>query len=269
MNLICGIYKITNLINGKIYIGRSVNMKARKATHFSNSQHNKHLKRAMCRYGFSQFVFEVIEFCNKSNIVEREQFYLDTLLFAQEYIRSSGKDKRFKKFGYNQNPIAESSRCRPMSKSHKDKIVKKTKERLSTIEGRERALIRIENMAKLKRGQRMSDDFKEKLSIAMSGKNNPRYGINGINHPWYGKHHSIETKQKIKESKEKIIFQMDLNGHFIKEYDSLTQASRQLGVRPGNISLACTNPNRSAYGYKWRYMVPMYSNLGQLLGVEL
>lgn len=60
-----GIYHIKNLINEKVYIGSSVNIKTRLAKHktylINNCHSNKHLQSSFVKYGESVFVFEVLE----------------------------------------------------------------------------------------------------------------------------------------------------------------------------------------------------------------
>ena len=62
---IIGIYKITNRINGKCYIGSSNNIKARWRNHkleLTNSTHkNKHLLNAWAKYGPSNFLFKIVK----------------------------------------------------------------------------------------------------------------------------------------------------------------------------------------------------------------
>lgn len=83
--MISGIYKITNRVNGKFYLGRSKDIEKRKSQHFhalmseSREHINNHLQNAFNKYGRDAFVFEVIELVDESNAVEREQYYLDTL----------------------------------------------------------------------------------------------------------------------------------------------------------------------------------------------
>lgn len=79
-----GIYKITNLVNGKFYIGSSLNIKNRWNTHIkklNNGNHeNQYLLNAFNKYGVENFKFERIENVkDKSRLLEREQFYLDSL----------------------------------------------------------------------------------------------------------------------------------------------------------------------------------------------
>jgi|694.fasta_scaffold00217_44 hypothetical protein len=80
---VIGIYKITNSINNKIYIGSSVDIKARKYLHLSMLKNNKHhspiLQRVYNKYGKNSLKFEIIELCKEINLLEREQYYIDTL----------------------------------------------------------------------------------------------------------------------------------------------------------------------------------------------
>lgn len=51
-------------------------------------------------------------------------------------------------------------------------------------------------------GRHHSEESKQKMREASEGKNNPMYGVSikGKNHPMWGKHHSEETKRKMKEA---------------------------------------------------------------------
>lgn len=75
-----GIYKIKNLINGKIYIGQSVNIKQRWAEHKANLRNNKHenqyLQNAWNKYREENFDFCVIEECSESILDEKECYYI-------------------------------------------------------------------------------------------------------------------------------------------------------------------------------------------------
>ena len=57
------LYKITNIVDGKIYIGQSVNPQARWRCHKSDAKlgkNKKHFARAIRKYGAHNFTFEVI-----------------------------------------------------------------------------------------------------------------------------------------------------------------------------------------------------------------
>lgn len=51
----------------------------------------------------------------------------------------------------------------------------------------------------------------------------------------------------------KPIEQYDLEGNFIKEWDSATQVERDLGFNHSNISKCCLGRYNIAYNYKWKF----------------
>ena len=77
-----GIYKITNLVNGKVYIGQSVNIEKRFIAHKNtafNPNYNGYdypLYRAIRKYGIGNFSFEVLEECEASELNAREIWYI-------------------------------------------------------------------------------------------------------------------------------------------------------------------------------------------------
>ena len=74
-----GIYKITNLISNKIYIGSTTtSFKRRFKEHLSalkrGDHPNSHMQRAFNLDGENSFIFEVIEVVEKENCILREQY---------------------------------------------------------------------------------------------------------------------------------------------------------------------------------------------------
>lgn len=57
---ICGIYKITNKINGKMYIGQSIDIKTRWKHHLYTKSRDTQLTKAIQKYGKDNFIFEII-----------------------------------------------------------------------------------------------------------------------------------------------------------------------------------------------------------------
>ena len=69
-----GIYRIKNLKNKKCYYGSSKNIEKRWRTHSNNlkngKHHNIHLQRSWDKYGEDNFVFELVEECNETILLE-------------------------------------------------------------------------------------------------------------------------------------------------------------------------------------------------------
>lgn len=76
------IYKITNLINNKVYIGQTLqeNPKMRWYAHLSDAKRGRksHLYDSIRKYGPEAFVWEIIEHCSSlEELNVREQYWLD------------------------------------------------------------------------------------------------------------------------------------------------------------------------------------------------
>ena len=76
-----GIYKITNLKNGKVYIGQSENIFIRKKQHFSALKHKTHNNKQMQKEFTAQkgrsFRWDVVEFCDIKELNKREKYWID------------------------------------------------------------------------------------------------------------------------------------------------------------------------------------------------
>lgn len=113
-----GIYKITNNINGKSYIGKSSNINSRWLTHRNldyGRSPNKTLYKAFIKYGLNNFSFEIIEemtlkdYENFSN--EREKYWINYFNTYHD--------------GYNDTPGGDGGRT---CKDYRAKFGKLTKE---------------------------------------------------------------------------------------------------------------------------------------------
>ena len=78
-----GVYKITNQINGKFYIGSSKDLIRRKKDHFrllkKGVNHNILLQRAVNKYGIDNFIFEILVECSEDLLFTIEQKLVDEL----------------------------------------------------------------------------------------------------------------------------------------------------------------------------------------------
>jgi group I intron endonuclease len=78
-----GIYKITSITSGKIYIGCASNVRTRINGHLYNLRKDKHnnsyLQRAWTKYGEENFIFEMIEKCDISDLHAREHYWVNEL----------------------------------------------------------------------------------------------------------------------------------------------------------------------------------------------
>lgn len=105
-----GIYKITNLTNGKVYVGQSQNIFMRRKQHFTQLRRGVHENKQMqedWNHNNRGFRWDVIEYCPIEKLNEREQYWITTLNTIQggyncgwiPYRRRNSKKRKVK--GYH------------------------------------------------------------------------------------------------------------------------------------------------------------------------
>jgi group I intron endonuclease len=78
-----GIYRWINNMNSKSYVGSGVNLTKRLGSYFNINELNRNsrpIQDALLKYGYKNFTLEILEYCPKTKLIEREQFYLDLLI---------------------------------------------------------------------------------------------------------------------------------------------------------------------------------------------
>lgn len=128
--MICGIYKIECMVNGKVYIGQSQDIERRWGRHkreLENGEHNNnHLQAAFNKYRADNFTWEIIEECEESLLDDKEIFYI-------EKYDSYNREK-----GYNQTIGGGGTRGfnREFSEEHRRKIGEAKKGEKNPMYGR-------------------------------------------------------------------------------------------------------------------------------------
>lgn len=139
---VSGVYTITNLKNGKVYIGSTVNFENRWDRHKDDLRHvhhhNIYLQRAWNKSGEDSFEFGILEYLdNINNLVKAEQFWMDAY-------REEGREL------YNVGECADCPwRGQEFSEEHK------------------------RNLSRARRGRIISKETRRKMSAALKGKKMP------------------------------------------------------------------------------------------------
>ena len=97
--------------------------------------------------------------------------------------------------------------------------------------------------------------FRNKLSVSKKDRFKDKE-----NHPFYNKHHSEETKEKIGKTNATKVIRYDLNGNFIDIWMSQEYASEKLGICKTTISKCCRKEHGylTAGGYMWEFYTEDY-----------
>jgi group I intron endonuclease len=91
-----GIYMFTNTQTNDFYIGQSKNLYNRFRNYFNPAyitglnNKNSRVGRAILKYGYENFSLTILEYCDKSDLTEREQFYFDTLKPVYNILKTAG-----------------------------------------------------------------------------------------------------------------------------------------------------------------------------------
>ena len=72
---ICGIYKITNQLNGHAYIGLSIDIERRSKEH-RKMKYRACIYDAFVKYGIDNFKFTILEECQKDKLNEQEKYWI-------------------------------------------------------------------------------------------------------------------------------------------------------------------------------------------------
>lgn len=189
-----GIYCITNTINNKKYVGKSVRLEIRINYHKNylnkNKHPNNHLQFAWNKYKQENFSFEILEECEKEYLNEKEKYYIELFNTKKEgynYTRGGDGSNGFLHSQETKKKLSEIAKNRIVSSETREKISIIKKGIIFTEEHKRK----LSESGKGKHSKPVSDETREKLSKATKGENNPNYG----------KKMSEEQKKKISETK--------------------------------------------------------------------
>lgn len=166
------IYIIKSLTTDRTYVGSTINFEQRKKDHLTTLRNNKHhsqkLQNHVNKYSLEDIYFEILEECEVEKLVEREQFYLDTI------------DSYF-----NTAKIAENSLRGLVKTKEWGENISKSKKGVNTSTEYSKQRVKGVNTGRI-----VTDETRQKLKECYKGT-----GMTG-------KSHSIETKLKMSKSQE-------------------------------------------------------------------
>jgi group I intron endonuclease len=208
-----GVYKITNIINNKCYIGSSKNIKKRWYEHKrqlrKNQHHSKALQRAFNKYGEKNLVFEILCFCSVDELLILEQKYFDEINPEYIILKVAGRFDGYKHTEETKKLLSEISKNQvrvPCAEETKIKI------------------------GDANRNREFSEEHKDKLSKAHEGKQLSKDHKNNIRLTCTSEMMREKQKLSVNNRKDCIILGKDDEGNVLCEFNSLKKAYTELNI---------------------------------------
>lgn len=252
-DIISGVYTITNIINNKLYIGCSSNIYKRfndhKAFLRNNSHPNRYLQSVYNKHGKECLKFEILVESDEEFMYSEENYWVNML---------SSFDRTF---GYNLRLTTPYKNKVRHSEETKFKISQGCKGRRSPQKGKkssEETKLRLSNSLKGRTINKNSIDKRVKTrkeKAIINGyymKESTKRKIGDANKKPKTQPH-IDALIKSSPNKRKIVM-YNFNWEFIKNFDSLSDARRELNCAVNLICMALKDPKRSAKGFKFKYL---------------
>jgi group I intron endonuclease len=161
-----GIYKITSKTDGKIYVGCASNIRTRINGHLYDLRKDKHnnsyLQRAWNKYSEENFVFEIIEKCDISDLHFKEHYWVNELNCLDRSIGYNLKPTDPNGKSVHSEETKEKLRIINKGKKPSELCIQKLKERTLSPEHKEllqrsREYIDFKKVHRLKRGKKIID----------------------------------------------------------------------------------------------------------------
>lgn len=287
---LCGIYKITNKINNKSYIGKSIHILQRWKEHLLN--HDDEFHQELQTY-ITNFNFEILELCDECKLNEREIYWIK--IYNSYYngynLTKGGNDfpsniekvkRPVKQYDLQGNYIQTFSSikeaqnifqnyhigdcCRGQRKTAAGYqwVFSEPKENENVISYNIQShgpqqVIQYDLQGKQIQIFESINKAAEKLNIHPSIilKVCQHKGITAGGYRWtYANDTLSEIKENTQGMKKKVLQLSKETEEIIQEFDSISEAAKSLGGKSvGSISDVCKGKRKTAYGFKWKFLI--------------
>ena len=232
--------------SGKRYIGITKQKPERRwRAKGQGYKNNSYFAKAIQKYGWDNFEHKILyKYLTQQEAEEKEMELIS-------YYKTSNK-----KYGYNLDNGGNS--VGTLTEETKEKLRqanlgrKANKKALENMRIAQQKVRQYEKEHNIKRkmpkgeenhffGKHHTEEAKQKIREKNSGKNSA----------WWGRKHTSEEIQKISNSRKKQVEQLDDNYNVLNVFDSILDASKKLNCKPYGIYASIHRKTKS-HGYYWR-----------------
>ena len=231
----CGIYLITNNINGKKYIGQSRNLVKRWNDHKDQARHNRStllIHNAMRDYRIDNFSFDILLECpiDMLDVWESDMIRLYDTFVPNGYNIRDGK-----KGITEEERLKLSERMKENNPMKNPEVADKVRNKLKGVHTNRVTEYQIEVTKKrMKENNPMKNpEVVKKVSMKMTGRKQ-------------------DKERVIRNSKYTNILQFSKDGKFINKWDLVSDITKELGVDHCCIYAVLNGKQKTAGGYIWR-----------------
>lgn len=222
-----GVYKITNKLNNKSYIGQSNNIKRRWSDHISSAlkeyarEYDSPLHKAMRTDGIENFEMTILEECNPEDLYSKEQYWIK---YYDTFVN-----------GYNQNKGGKNGDAIEVCG-------------FNILTGEQ--LFSYDSISEAERHH--SRGICESLNDPYSSRT--ANGYCWLSKDFVSQFSCDELKEFIFNKYPYVVCQLDYDGNLLNKYKTVLIAKESInGNSCGDITLCCENKRQSANGYQWCY----------------
>lgn len=236
------VYKITNLVNGKIYVGQTTQDVHTRFRQHCHSKSKMVIRRAIKKYGSENFAIEAVKEC----------FSLEELGIEEE--RLIQKIGCIGKYGYNQRLGGLSSgKCSDELKKRYSEA--HNHEKMPLLQYSLEGHFIARHLSTKDAAKAVGEDKSSNIVKAAKG-----FFQSANDSIWIYEGEEFLLSEKIQLCKipkrgrrGRTVIQMDEEGNRIAKFFSTKEAGKSLEIRPLAISKACSGERKLAGGFRWSY----------------
>lgn len=255
-----GIYLIKNKLTNQCYVGQSIDVEERIKAHTRNHNDRKHyyLYEAIRKYGIDNFEFSIIEECKKEELDEKEMYWIEYYdAYNNGYnMTLGGKGCKGSKSNQKNRNVLPSNFSNYIIKNCDDTV------RIAKLDKNYNIVHVYESVQEC---SRQDNVIATNISKCASLKH---LKCNGIMYMYYDEikemtaDEIIEYRKLLRKklnfsstwsNKKRKINLIDEFNNVIKQYNSASEASRELNLDTSSITKVCKGRLHATKGYKFAY----------------